>query len=118
MVQIQVVRSFDGCLSELTMTGHVSSAGGPRGANVVCAAVTGLVRSCIETVTAANGIVADGTAEHEGQLRVMVRLIEGEHRDWLRGVTDVLVSGVRRMATDAPGEVELTESTATGQSPA
>jgi hypothetical protein len=53
--------------------------------------------------------VANGAAGREGELRVAVGSVDDEQRDWLRGVTDVLVSGVRRMATDAPGEVELTE---------
>jgi uncharacterized protein YsxB (DUF464 family) len=118
VIQIRVTRSSDGCLSALTMSGHVSAAGGARGANLTCAAVTGLVRSCVETVTAADGSLADGTAEREGELSVTVRAVDGEQRDWLRGVTDVLVSGLRRMSADAPGEVELTETTATGPSPA
>ena len=95
------------------MTGHVSLAAGPRGGNVICAAVTGLVRSCLEVVASAPGIVADGSAGREGKLRVTVGSVDDERRDWLRGVTDVLVSGVRRMATDAPGEVELTEVSVT-----
>ncbi len=107
MVHVRVTRSSDGCLSTLVMTGHVGAAGGPRGANLTCAAVTGLVRSCAEAIAAADGIVADGSAEREGEFHVTVRAVEGGRRDWLRGVTDVLVCGVRRMATDAPGEVEF-----------
>ncbi len=107
MVHVRVTRSSDGCLSVLVMTGHVSAAGGPHGANLTCAAVTGLVRSCAETIATADGVVADGTAEREGELHVTVRAVDGGRREWLRGVTDVLVSGVRRMAADAPAEVEL-----------
>jgi len=107
VVHVRVTRSADGCLSALVMTGHVSAAAGPRGANLICAAVTGLVRSCAETIVAANGIVAGGDAGREGELHVAVRSVESGRREWLRGVTDVLVSGVRRMAADAPDEVEL-----------
>lgn len=107
MVHLRVTRSSDGCLSALVMTGHVSAAGGPRGANLICAAVTGLVRSCAEAIAVADGIVADGAAEREGELHVTVRAVESGRRDWLKGVTDVLLSGLRRMAADAPGEVEL-----------
>ncbi len=107
MVHVRVTRSADGCLSALVMTGHVSPAGGPRGANLTCAAVTGLVRSCAEVIATADGIVADGIAEREGELHVTVHAVAGGRHEWLRGVTDVLVSGVRRMAADAPGEVEL-----------
>lgn len=117
MVQVRVTRSSDGCLSALVMTGHVGVTGGPRGANLTCAAVTGLVRSCVDTIAAADGVAAVGSAEREGELQVTIRTVVEGRRDWLRGVTDVLLSGVRRMATDAPGELELLERRATGTSP-
>ena len=87
MVHVRVTRSADGCLSALVMTGHVSVAAGPRGANLICAAVTGLVRSCAETIVAASGIVAGGDAGREGELHVTVRSVESGRREWLHGVT-------------------------------
>ena len=88
------------------MDGHVSSANGPRGANLVCAAVTGLVRSCTDALAAADGVAVEGSAEREGSLHVTVRSVDDEKRDWLKGVTDVLICGVLRMAEESPGEVD------------
>jgi uncharacterized protein YsxB (DUF464 family) len=115
VVRIRVTRSADGCLAELIMEGHVSAAGGTHGANIVCAAVTGLIRSCADAIVAAGGIEAAGTAESEGAFRLAIRSASTERREWLRGVTDVLIAGVRRMADETPDEVSLLDARADGQ---
>lgn len=107
MVTVRVTRATEGWLAELVMRGHVSSAAGPRGANPVCAAVTGLVRSCAEVLADTDGVAAVGGAEREGELTVSVLAVDSARTDWARGVTDVLVTGLRRMAVDAPEEVEV-----------
>ena len=107
MVYARVVCSADGCLSQVTMRGHVSPAGGPRGGNIVCAAITGLVRSCAEVIVRRDGISADGTADAEGEFMLSVRQVGAEQRQWLRGVSDVLTGGLRRIAAESPDELEL-----------
>lgn len=107
MVTVRVTCSAEGSLANLVMHGHVSTGAGPRGANPVCAAITGLVRSCAEVLAGADGVTAVGTAEREGEFAVSVTAVDNVRRDWARGVTDVLVTGLRRMAADAPEEVEL-----------
>lgn len=109
MVHVRVSVSASGALSELRMTGHVSPAQGARGSNTVCAAVTGLVRSCAEAIAAHSAIEANGSAEAEGEFRLSVAGVAPGHDDWLRGVTDVLLNGLRRMSADTPAEVELEE---------
>lgn len=106
MITIRVSCSSDDCLTELEMHGHASTAAGRRGANVVCSAVTGLVRSCAEALTG-RGMDVTGTAEREGELHLRLRSVRDTEREWLRGVTDVLTGGLRRMASEAPEEVAL-----------
>jgi uncharacterized protein YsxB (DUF464 family) len=75
--------------------------------NAVCAAVTGIVRSCADAVANEPLVVADGASSGEGELVVTVRSVDPERRAWLTGVTDALVAGLERMAAEAPAEVEL-----------
>jgi len=109
VIDIEVDKAPDGCLVAMRMTGHAGVSGGPRGGNIVCAAVTGVVRSCAEAITGADGIAVSGVADREGELSLLIREVDESRRDWLRGVTDVLLTGVRRIAAETPDEVALHE---------
>ena len=89
------------------MDGHASSAGGARGANPVCAGVTALARSCAEALATHEGVAVRGTAPGPGAMDLVVDGVGEAEVDWLRGVTDVLVGGCRRLARDAPDEVDV-----------
>lgn len=108
MVRVRVATSPDGTLSALAMSGHVSSEYGPRGANAACAAVTGLVRSCVAAIVGAKDIEAFGSADSEGELEIEVLSVPDHRTQWLRGVTDVLLSGLERISGETPGEVSVT----------
>lgn len=89
------------------MSGHAGLESGFRGANTVCAAVTVLARSCADAVASHPGVVARGSAPLPGALSLSVVEVAHSEVNWLRGVTDVLVGGMRRLATEAPEEIEL-----------
>lgn len=112
MIRATVLLAADGCLVRVSMRGHASNSAGPRGGNVICAAVTALVRSCAEAVSEHSGITVDGAAEAEGEFVLSVRTVDTNERAWLRGVSDVLASGLRRMAGDSPDEVAFYEERA------
>lgn len=107
MIVVRVRLDEDGCLASVSVSGHASTDQTGRGGNVVCAAVTGLIRSCADAIAERTAIVATGAAPHPGQMRfdIVSREDDGE---WLRGVTDVMLCGVRRISGDSPGEVQLT----------
>jgi uncharacterized protein YsxB (DUF464 family) len=96
----------DGCLSSLVVTGHAST--GTSGVSAECAAVTGIVRAVADAIVRSGSVHASGGADAPGEMRVEVDAANGVDRDWLRGVTDVLVRGISRIADDAPREVRLT----------
>jgi uncharacterized protein YsxB (DUF464 family) len=101
------VRLKEGALSHLRMAGHASPAAGPRGGNIVCAATTAVVRSCVEAIAARPDVVVAARGD-EGELSVTVTGYPPDVAEWLRGVTEVLLVGVRRIADDSPDEISLT----------
>jgi len=106
VIRITVVVDHRGALVSFDMSGHASVASGPKGGNTVCAAATALARSCAEAIAHRADLVSVGHVA-EGELRVQVTGCPAESVDWLRGVTAVLLTGVRRLADDAPREIEL-----------
>ena len=107
MIDVRLVVDDEGLLSSLTVCGHASIAGGAAGENVTCAAVSGIVRACVQALVDRRSVGARGSADGPGDLRVMVAPTEAD-REWLRGVTDVVLSGVGRIAKEAPDDVSLT----------
>jgi len=98
------------CLRRLSVLGHASTVNGRPGTNIVCAAVTGIVRATAEAIAGRSTIGATGAAARPGESLVEVVKSEPEDADWLRGVTDVLEAGIRRLAAEHPGEVDFTIS--------
>ena len=67
-----------------------------------------MLKACAAALAvAAPGVVARGNAPEEGLLSVQVVSAEESSRLWLKGVTDVLTSGIRGLAADFPSEVEF-----------
>jgi uncharacterized protein YsxB (DUF464 family) len=108
VIAVRVVVDGEGCLSSLSMTGHASLEHGSSGENVVCAAVSGIVRACAQAIAARSTVVATGSATGPGDLHVTVDQRARDDREWMKGVTDVMLGGIGRIATDSPEDVALT----------
>jgi uncharacterized protein YsxB (DUF464 family) len=106
VITINAVVDRRGALFRLDMSGHASVASGPRGGNTVCAGVTAVVRSCAEAIVRNPGIVSVGSAT-EGELHLEVTRYADSEVEWLRGATSVLASGVGRIGSESPDEVDF-----------
>ncbi|MFW6313648.1 MAG: ribosomal-processing cysteine protease Prp [Spirochaetota bacterium] len=107
MITVRAVLDDEGCLRRLSVLGHASAAGGSPGTNVVCAAATAIVRAVAEAIAARSTIAATGAAARPGELLVEIGQREPGDAEWLRGVADVLKTGIGRLAAELPGEVEF-----------
>ena len=94
--------SPEGLLSRFEADGHAGVAA--RGANVACAGATALLRTA-GRLCAERGIVAAGAADRPGQMTLAV--VPGAGGEWLRGVTDFLLQGVRDLQREFPREIAL-----------
>ena len=53
------------------------------------------------------GIVSSGDAPQPGSLKLRLDRVDAESRDWLRGVTDFLVVGLKDIESDYPGDCSI-----------
>ena len=104
MIRIKLQLEPDGCLRRLQSDGHASGETQP---NIVCAAATMVMRSVARVLVAQSDIVVNGTVPSEGTLTIGVQSCPGNRREWLSGVTQVLVSGLVDLADEFPQQVRL-----------
>lgn len=103
MIRVALQHDRSGCLRRLEMEGHAG--GAPAGANTVCAAASALARTAARVLDAASGIELAGTADDEGRLEVQVTSYEREVANYLKGVSDFLLVGLRDLEREYPDEV-------------
>lgn len=99
MIVADVVLDDAGLLESCAIEGHAGA--GPVGGDIVCAAVTVLVRTALRTLSRAEGAVVSGSAPSRGALTVRVVSFAGEE-SFLAGVTAFLVEGLGSVAVDYP----------------
>lgn len=102
MISVRVTIDAEGCLSSLDVTGHAAAIG--TGENAVCAAVTAIVRAVGDAIVV-HDVRASGRSTGPGSLSLAID--EPTRDGWLRGVSDVLVGGIERIAREHPGEVTI-----------
>jgi uncharacterized protein YsxB (DUF464 family) len=101
-VRVLLALSPEGLLSRFVAEGHAGTTA--RGANIACAGVTTLLRTA-GRLCAARGILAAGAAGEPGEMSLTVA--PGADGEWLRGVTDFLLQGVRDLQREFPREIAL-----------
>jgi len=105
VVRVQVRLDGRGCLRRLSACGHAGS--GPPGEDLSCAALSALLRSVARLLYRAEGLEVAGQAAGPGALELEVLRWAPERGQWLRGVTDVLLSGLHDLREERPGSIEL-----------
>ncbi|GAB1432700.1 hypothetical protein MASR2M29_13250 [Spirochaetota bacterium] len=94
-----------GQLLSASADGHAGSS--PKGENLACAAVTVLLRTAYETISAYPGVKIKGKAEKPGSLDFKISAWPEEMAERLRAVADFLVVGLSGINREFPGLLEL-----------
>jgi uncharacterized protein YsxB (DUF464 family) len=105
LVRVTVELFPDGCLASFRAEGHAE--GGSHGANLACAAVTQLLRTAARLLCSVHGLVKTGGADTPGEMHIELSRDFTTDREWLRGVTDFLLRGIRDLEAEFPAEVVL-----------
>ena len=105
MIRLRVRLRADGCLAGFEATGH--AAAGRRGRDLVCAAVTVLLRTAARLLSDCPELGAEGASPAEGVMRLELGCAPESRRQWLRGVTDMLLMGLRDLDREHPGRLKL-----------
>ena len=105
MVHVKVAVDPEGCLRSLAAAGHAGE--GRPGEDLSCAAVSSLLRSVARLLHRSEGLRVAGQAARPGELTIEVLGSSPERRQWLRGVTDVLLAGLHDLREERPGSIGL-----------
>lgn len=96
------IRLAGGAIRALDSRGHAAAAGD---ISLPCAAVSALLRSFVAALGESETVSAEGDTSGPGTLTIRVGRVSDER--WLRGAGDMLLSGLRQVASEFPDEVEL-----------
>lgn len=105
MIRLSVWLYPDGCLQRFSASGHAED--GKKGRDIVCAAVTALLRTAGRLLAGQPDLNVDGESPNPGSMRLFLHPPGEKRREWVRGVTDVLVSGVTDLQKEFPGRLSV-----------
>jgi uncharacterized protein len=105
VIQLRVRLRPDGCLAGFAASGHAGA--GPRGRDPVCAAVTVLLRTSARVLSSRSDLRVSGLAPAEGDMRLEMEPPPQALREWVRGVTAMLMAGLTDLDREFPGRLKL-----------
>ena len=106
------ILKIDICLNSNNIIKYVKAEGhaGDRtaGENIICAAVSVLLRSAYRAIVKNSHVEACITARNEGSLYFRVIQYQDSQIEWLKGITDYLVTGIKDIETESPDSIKIT----------
>ncbi len=105
MIEISINLDGEGCLAELKAGGHALA--GDKGQDIVCAAVTVLLRTAAKLLTLTGGLRVQAEAPEPGKMAISVQRSPGQRTAWLTGLTEFLVSGLMDLEAEYPDRVSV-----------
>ena len=95
----------DGLIRACTVSGHAGA--GKAGIDIVCAAVSVLMRTAVRTLSGREGVSIRGGAPEQGLLWLEAGYT-AEGKDFLSAAGEFLLEGLRSVAEEFPGFCRLT----------
>ena len=105
MIKLDLYLSGDRCLNRFKAAGHAMS--GIKGEDILCAAVTVLLRTAAAVLFNEKSLGAHGSAANPGEMEIELFVTSREKIEWLQGVTDFLVKGLHDLKKEYPGKLEV-----------
>ena len=104
---IRAVLAFEGgLLKSCGISGHAGA--GPKGADIVCAAVSVLARTAFKTLSARKGITVQGEFPERGEFRLEICSVNPENSEFLAGVGKFLGEGLLSVSGEYPDFCKVT----------
>lgn len=105
MIRVTVGVNRNGALRYFSSEGHAGRSEG--GQDVVCAAATALLRTAARLLYRQAELVVRGQAPEAGRMEMKLQNVPQHRQDWLAGVSDFLIAGLRDIEEEHRGTVEL-----------
>ncbi|MCR5725563.1 MAG: ribosomal-processing cysteine protease Prp [Treponema sp.] len=109
MTNVTLLCDKAGCFKAFNAEGHAGFAG--KGSDIVCAAVTVLLRTALQLLSDSDGITIDAEVAEAGKLSVEVTHANPGTEQRLVCIADFLRTGIRSVMSDYPQFVKLREET-------
>jgi len=106
VITIRVVLDDAGLLKSCDVRGHAGA--GKQGHDIVCAAVSVLVRTALAVLSGREGITVRGGAPQRGEFTLEVAAQNGAGRDFLAAAGAFLIEGLESVAGEYPQNCSLT----------
>ena len=106
MVRVAVVTNGSGIIRQVTATGHAGSVA--KGSNIVCSAVTILLRTTVRLFEKTDGVVMSRKAQERGSLEFSISGIHGGIDQYVRALGDFLIGGLQDLQDEFPAECTVT----------
>jgi len=109
VIEIDAVLDTDGVLRSCRACGHAGF--GKKGSDIVCAAVSVLMGTALNTLSGRDGVVIRGEAPQRGQLWLEADY-KADGKEFLFAVGVFLLNGLKSVAQEFPKNCKLTIKTA------
>ena len=101
MISISLERSAEGIVLACMAEGHAGAA--DKGVDLICAAVSVLIRTAGRTMESKTGVTLTGGAGKPGFADFRLLSFMEEQTEWLKGLGDSLVTGLLDIQDEYPG---------------
>ena len=105
MLEILITLDTYRVLREIRASGHAGDAA--KGTNIVCSAATSLLRSACRTVISDKDIKSSFIAAESGKIDFSIHYYEKLKSEWLKGITDYLLTGLTDLDNEYPEYFEI-----------
>ena len=105
MIEIEAVLDEDRVLRSCKACGHAEA--GKTGTDIVCAAISVLLRTALSVLAGRNGITVRGGAPEKGQLWLETEY-NAEGKEFLFACGEFLIDGIKSVAQEYPKNCKLT----------
>lgn len=104
-VRIQLEVGRDGIVRRLDASGHAGEQA--AGTNLVCAAISVLLRSVYETCARYDGVDIEAVGDQAGAFGFALSAFPAERADSLRALSDLLLVGLDGLSREHPRELTI-----------
>ena len=105
LIEIEAVLEGDGTLRACRASGHAKA--GKAGSDIVCAAVSVLMRTALSVLSGKNGITVRGGAPEKGQMWLEVEY-NADGKNFLYAAGLFLIEGLWSVAQEYPKNCKIT----------
>ena len=103
MIRTEIRLDHRGALRGFSVSGHAGA--GAKGEDLVCAAVSFLFRTAARVLQLQSDLQIRGGAPEAGRMELEIEELPDARHQWLAGLSELLIRGVRDLAEENPGTV-------------